>query len=109
MLRRTLSDSFGRSPYTFQLISEKRSPTSGLLLPQVLKGGRPPFGRRNIIGLELAWSSNLTSLRYRARENVQDFNPFAGLVTYIGPSLCSSSPNPAVLRVHVIGHIPIPW
>lgn len=86
--RRTLSDSSSGSPYTFQLISEKRSPTSGLLPPQV-EGGHRPFARRSITILELAGSSGLMSLRYRARENVQDFNTVAGLVTYIGPSLCS--------------------
>jgi hypothetical protein len=74
--RRTLPDSSSGSPYTFQLISEKRSPTSGLLPPRV-EGGPRPFAKRNFTSLELAWSSGLTSLRYRARENVQDFNPVA--------------------------------
>jgi hypothetical protein len=57
----------------------------------------------------LALASNLPGLLvlraytyHRARENVQDFNPVAGLVTYIGPPLCSLSPNPAGLQVHVI-------
>jgi len=101
-LRRTLSDpSRSRSPYTFQLISEKRCLTSGLL-PSQVEGGRRSFARRNITSLGLAWSSGLsTSLRHRARKRVQDFNPVAGFVRYVGPSLCSSSPNP----VHINGHI----
>jgi hypothetical protein len=49
--RRRLSGSSSRSPYTFQLISEKRT--------SQVEGGRRPFARRNITSLELVWSSSL--------------------------------------------------
>lgn len=75
---RSLSDSFScRSLYTFQLISDKRSPTSGILPPRV-EGGRRPFARRNITHLEIAWSYELT---LSCEENVPDFNLVAGLVS----------------------------
>lgn len=62
-----VGSSSSRPLYTFQLISEKRRPTSGLF-PLHVEGGHRPFARRNITSLELVWSSVLMNLRYRARE-----------------------------------------